>query len=98
MRTAAIQAVAKERPYGTVTVNAVRGGIEIPTEQGSDAIVVPAPLVIVSLDDGKANGRERAVGNSRSHPAVTIVCASPVFLPRHASNPQNAFSLREGAG
>jgi len=40
MSTAAIQAVAKERPYGTVTVNAVRGGIEIPTEQGSDVITV----------------------------------------------------------
>jgi uncharacterized protein (TIGR02058 family) len=27
------QAVAKELPYGTVTVNAVKGGLEIPAEQ-----------------------------------------------------------------
>jgi hypothetical protein len=28
------EAVAKELPYGTVTVTAVMGGLEIPAEQG----------------------------------------------------------------
>src|SRR5882672_12872298 len=45
-------AVAKELPYGTVTVNAVKGGLEIPAEQGGDAIIIANAAVIVSLDDG----------------------------------------------
>src|SRR5919202_7052546 len=47
------EAVAKELPYGTVTVTAVKGGLEIPAEQGSDAIIVANAAVLVSLDDGK---------------------------------------------
>src|SRR4030081_2072300 len=47
-------AVAKELPYGTVTVTAVKGGLEIPAEQGSDAIIIANAAVVVSLDDGKA--------------------------------------------
>src|SRR3954449_11047315 len=31
-------AVAKELPYGTVTVKAVKGGLEIPAESGGDAM------------------------------------------------------------
>ena len=46
-------AVAKELPYGAVTVTAVKGGLEIPAEQGSDAILIANAAVIVSLDDGK---------------------------------------------
>ena len=46
-------AVAKELPYGTVTVNAVKGGLEIPAESGGDAIIIANAAVIVSLDDGK---------------------------------------------
>jgi uncharacterized protein (TIGR02058 family) len=46
-------AVAKELPYGTVKVTAVKGGLEIPAEQGSDAIIIANAAVIVSLDDGK---------------------------------------------
>ncbi len=46
-------AVAKELPYGTVTVKAVEGGLEIPAESGGDAILVANAAVIVSLDDGK---------------------------------------------
>jgi uncharacterized protein (TIGR02058 family) len=46
-------AVAKELPYGTVTVNAVKGGLEIPAESGGDAITIANAAVIVSLDDGK---------------------------------------------
>ncbi len=46
-------AVAKELPYGTVTVNAVKGGLEIPAEQGTDAILIANAAVIVSFDDDK---------------------------------------------
>ncbi|HEX5957914.1 MAG TPA: Lin0512 family protein [Hyphomicrobiaceae bacterium] len=46
-------AVAKELPYGTVKVTAVKGGLEIPAEQGGDAIVIANAAVIVSLEDGK---------------------------------------------
>ena len=47
-------AVAKELPYGTVIVTAVKGGLEIPAESGSDAIIIANAAVIVSLDDGTA--------------------------------------------
>jgi len=47
-------AVAKELPYGTVTVTAVKGGLEIPAEGGADAIIIANAAVLVSLDDGKA--------------------------------------------
>ena len=47
------QAVARELPYGTVTVTAVKGGLEIPAEQGNDAIIIANAAVVVSLDDGK---------------------------------------------
>jgi uncharacterized protein (TIGR02058 family) len=47
-------AVARELPYGTVTVTAVRGGLEIPAESGGDAIIIANAAVIVSLDDGTA--------------------------------------------
>ena len=46
-------AVAKELPYGTVTVKAVKGGLDIPAESGGDAITIANAAVIVSLDDGK---------------------------------------------
>jgi hypothetical protein len=45
-------AVEKELPYGTVTVTAVKGGLEIPAVQGTDAIIIANAAVIVSLDDG----------------------------------------------
>jgi uncharacterized protein (TIGR02058 family) len=46
-------AVAKELPYGTVNVTAVKGRLEIPAEQGGDAILMANAAVIVSLEDGK---------------------------------------------
>jgi uncharacterized protein (TIGR02058 family) len=46
-------AVAKELPYGTVTVKAVKGGLEIPAETGDDSILIANAAVVVSLDDGK---------------------------------------------
>ena len=45
-------AVATELPYGTVTVTAVKGGLEIAAELGGDAIIIANAAVIVSLDDG----------------------------------------------
>ncbi len=45
------QAVAAELPYGTVTVTAVAGGLEIPGEGGRDPILIANAAVIVSLDD-----------------------------------------------
>ena len=47
------RAVAKELPYGTVTVTAVKGGLEIPPRRGGDSIIIANAAVIVSLDDGK---------------------------------------------
>ncbi|MET4215957.1 uncharacterized protein (TIGR02058 family) [Bradyrhizobium sp. LB14.3] len=46
------EAVAKELPYGTVTVNAVKGGLEIPSapEQGNDPILIANAAVIVSFE------------------------------------------------
>ena len=46
-------AVAAELPYGTVTVTAVVGGLEVPAERGSDAIIIANAAVVVSLDDGR---------------------------------------------
>jgi uncharacterized protein (TIGR02058 family) len=46
------KAVAAELPYGTVTVTAVKGGLEIPAEHGADAIIIANAAVVVSLDDG----------------------------------------------
>ncbi len=48
-----IAAVAKELPYGKVTVTAVKGGLEIPAQSGGDSIVIANAAVIVTLDDGK---------------------------------------------
>jgi len=47
-----IAAVAKELPYGKITVKAVRGGLEIPYESG-DSILTANAAVIVYIDDGK---------------------------------------------
>jgi uncharacterized protein (TIGR02058 family) len=46
-------AVAKELPYGKVTVSAEKGGLEVPAESGGDAILIANAAVIVSFDDGK---------------------------------------------
>src|SRR6202022_1435127 len=53
-------AVAKELPYGTVTVSAVKGGLEVPAESGGDAIIIANAAVIVSLDDGLPGETEPA--------------------------------------
>src|ERR1700759_4563431 len=45
-------AVAKELPYGTVTVKAVSGGLEIPSQTGSDPVLIANAAVMGRLDDG----------------------------------------------
>ena len=45
-------AVARELPHGSVTVTAVKGGLEVPAEQGGDAIIIANAAVIVSMDNG----------------------------------------------
>src|SRR6202047_1187620 len=45
-------AVAKELPYGTVTVTAVTGGLEIPAERRGGAIIIANAAGIGSFADG----------------------------------------------
>ena len=47
-------AVAKELPYGKVTVTAVKGGLEVPVETGTDAITIANAAIVVSLDLDKS--------------------------------------------
>ena len=49
--TVDIAVVAAELPYGTVTVTAIRGGLEIPGTDGVDAILIANAAIVVSLDD-----------------------------------------------
>jgi len=46
-----LSSVAKELPYGTVTVNATQGGLDVPNEAGDDTIVIANAAVIVSFDE-----------------------------------------------
>ncbi len=43
-------AVARELPYGTVTVTAEKGGLEVPNADASDAIVIANAAVLVHFD------------------------------------------------
>ena len=47
-------AVAKELPYGKVTVTAVKGGLEVPAETGNDSITIANAAIVVSLDLDKS--------------------------------------------
>ena len=47
------EAVAAVLPHGRGQVTAVLGGLEVPNEDGSDAMVIANAAVIVSFDDGK---------------------------------------------
>jgi uncharacterized protein (TIGR02058 family) len=49
--TVDVDAVAKELPYGTVTVTAIKGGMEIPSDRGGDSIIIANAAVIVSLEE-----------------------------------------------
>ena len=63
--TVNIAVVAAELPYGTVTVTAIRGGLEIPGTDGVDAILIANAAIVVSLDDDGATTR-RAAGTRNS--------------------------------
>ena len=45
------EAVAAELPYGTVTVEPVAGGLDVPAESGTDGIVIANAAVIVCFDE-----------------------------------------------
>jgi len=47
------QAVAAELPHGRVEVVVVAGGLEVPDERGTDAMVIANAAVIVSFDEHK---------------------------------------------
>ena len=55
--TVDIAVVAAELPYGTVTVTAILGGLEIPGTDGVDAILIANAAIVVSLDDDAAPAR-----------------------------------------
>ena len=46
-----IDAVTAEVPYGTVTVRAVVGGLDVPAQTGSDGIVIANAAILVSFPD-----------------------------------------------
>jgi uncharacterized protein (TIGR02058 family) len=46
-----IEAVAAALPYGTVTVKTQKGGLEIPSEDGTDAVIIANAGIIVHLED-----------------------------------------------
>ncbi|MGD9671038.1 MAG: Lin0512 family protein [Hyphomicrobiaceae bacterium] len=45
-----LDAVAKELPYGQVTVTAEKGGLEVPNANDTDAIVIANAAVLVHFD------------------------------------------------
>ena len=44
-------AVAQELPYGTVEVKAVSGGLDVPSESGSDLMVIVNAAVLVCFEE-----------------------------------------------
>ncbi len=45
------EAVAAKLPYGTVTIVPEQGGLNVPSEDGSDVMVIVNAAVLVHLDD-----------------------------------------------
>lgn len=45
--------VAAELPHGQVSVKVVAGGLEIPDDRGSDAMVIANAAVLVSFEENK---------------------------------------------
>lgn len=46
-----VTAVAAELPYGQVTVDVVQGGLDVPSETGSDLMVIVNAAVLVCFED-----------------------------------------------
>lgn len=44
-------AVAEELPYGTVTVEADSGGLDVPSDDGQDLMVIVVAAVLVCFDE-----------------------------------------------
>lgn len=47
-----VDVVAAELPHGQVSVKVVAGGLEVPDDIGTDAMVISNAAVLVSFDDG----------------------------------------------
>lgn len=45
--------VAKALPYGTVSITVEKGGLEIPSDDGKDAIIIANAGIIVRLADSE---------------------------------------------
>jgi uncharacterized protein (TIGR02058 family) len=45
-----VAAIAREVPFGTVTVTVERGGLDVPSPHGDDAIVIVNAAILVSFD------------------------------------------------
>lgn len=46
-----LEAVAAELPYGTVTVEPEHGGLDIPSENGADLMVIVNAVALVCFDE-----------------------------------------------
>jgi uncharacterized protein (TIGR02058 family) len=46
-----LDAVAAEMPYGSVTVEASQGGLDVPGEHGTDLMVIVNAAVLVCFDE-----------------------------------------------
>ena len=46
-----VAAIAREVPYGTVTVTVEKGGLDVRSPRGDDAIVIVNAAILVSFDD-----------------------------------------------
>ncbi len=44
------EAVRSSLPHGTVTVTVVRGGLDVPDEDGAHPVVIASAAVVVRLD------------------------------------------------
>ncbi len=45
-----VDAVAAEVPYGTVTVNPLPGGLDVPSQTGTDLMVIANAAILVSFE------------------------------------------------
>ncbi len=45
------EAVAAELPYGTVTVAAEKGGLDVPSDNGADLMVIVNAAILVCFDE-----------------------------------------------
>ena len=46
-----VNAIAAEVPYGTVQVNVVAGGLDVPAPKGDDALVIANAAILVSFEE-----------------------------------------------